>query len=68
MDWQKLKYEWKTVAWAIVSIAIESWDLASSQLGYVDPLIPDDYRWITHVAIPVGFLVLRRWKSMSETN
>lgn len=67
IDWEKLKHEWKTFAWAIVSILIEGWDLVvAGQLGYVDPLVPAQYQWITHVAIPFGFLILRRWKAATE--
>ena len=41
IDLQKLKREWKTFSWAILSILIEGWDtILSSQLGLVDNLIP----------------------------
>lgn len=63
IDLNKLKKEWKTFAWGIVSVAVESWDtILSAQLGYVDPMVSQDHQWIIHVAIPLGFFILRKWK------
>lgn len=63
IDLQKLKREWKTFSWAILSILIEGWDtILSSQLGLVDNLIPQQYHYILHIIIPMGFLILHKWK------
>lgn len=60
---EKLKREWKTFAWGVLGILLESWDtILSSQLGYVEPLVPQQYQWVLHVAIPLGFFLLRKWK------
>lgn len=68
----KLKREWKTAAWGSAGIALELWDtVLSSQLDLVSPVIPDEYRWVLHTAIPVGFFLLRKWKddaALQESN
>lgn len=67
IDFEKLKHEWKTVVWGILSIALELWDvILAGQMQYVEPFIPQDKQWIIHVAVPVGFFLLRRWKSITQ--
>lgn len=58
--WNKLKHEWKTLAWGAVSTALEL-EMYSDPTA-LDFLIPEEQRGLVHVAIPVGFFLLRRWK------
>lgn len=64
---EKLKHEWKTVAWGLASGALELWDqVLCNQLSVVEPLVPQEHQWMIHVAIPVGFFALRRWTERED--
>jgi hypothetical protein len=59
---EKLKAEWKTAAWGAVCIAIEVYDSFLSSYFMSYPLMPEKYKWVDALVIPIGFLLLRRWR------
>ena len=62
--WEKLKHEWKTAAWAVVTFGAEaSWYIDPTLL---DPLIDPKYHGLVHMVVPLGFLVLRQWKAAHD--
>lgn len=58
--WEKLKHEWKTLAWAVASIILEIEVYTDPTI--LDPWLDEQYRGLMHITIPVGFLLLRRWR------
>lgn len=68
IDFDKLRHEWKTFAWGAVSVAVEAWDNGLSEALGQGELIPEHYRPIVHVAVPLGFFFLRQWKNKVEIN
>lgn len=59
--WDKLKREWKTAAFAVVSVLVSLWDAGASTYDYT-PLVPDKYKPYVPVLVPLFFLILRRWR------
>jgi hypothetical protein len=65
IDFQKLKREWKTFAWAVASTILEvqiylNPDVLVQWLG-------EQYSGLVHMLVPIGFLLLRKWKDSVET-
>lgn len=58
--WDKLKHEYKTLAWGVASIALEL-EMFSDPTA-LDFMIDPKYQGVVHIVIPVGFFLLRRWK------
>ncbi len=58
--WQKLKHEWKTAAWALTALLVEVEVFMDPTV--LDPFLDEQYRGLVHISVPIGFLMLRRWK------
>ena len=57
---EKLKREWKTFVWGLVSTALEGYELVAYLLDYES--LFGSYAPFMHIAIPFGFFLLRKWK------
>lgn len=62
--WNKLKHEWKTLAWGTASLAVEVEIYMDPTI--LDPFVSDEYKGLVHIAVPTGFFLLRRWKDAHE--
>lgn len=65
---EKLKREWKTFGFALVTIAIGVWESAR-EMGYdLTPLIPEKYRAYAIPGIGLAFLILRQWRDLTKND
>jgi hypothetical protein len=62
----KLRHEWKTAAFGVVTTLVGIHDLASAGGYDLSPIIPDQYRPYAVPAIGISFLALRRWKNKND--
>lgn len=63
MTWfEKLRHEWKTFAWGAAGLLLESYDSILAPFLQSNPLVPDKYKWVDAIVIPVGFMLLRKWR------
>lgn len=68
--WDKLKREWKTFAFALLTIMVGTYEAAVTAGYDLAPLIPENWRPYAVPLIGVTFLALRQWRDKvnSEPN
>lgn len=66
--WDKLKREWKTFAFAVVTVAIGTWEAAVASGYDLTPLIPEKYRPYAVPLIGISFLALRQWRDKTNVS
>lgn len=63
---EKLKREWKTFSFALLTIAVGTWE-AAREMGYdLTPLVPEKYRPYALPVVGITFLILRQWRDLSK--
>ena len=60
--WDKLKREWKTLAFALLTIAVGTYEAAVAAGYDLTPLLPDHWKPFAVPIIGITFLVLRQWR------
>ena len=58
IDFKKLRHEWKTAAFAVVTSVVGIWDTASASGYDLSPIIPEHYPPYAVPVIGISFLVL----------
>lgn len=64
--WDKLRHEWKTFAWGILTFVVGVWDVAAPSGYDLSIFIPETYRPYAVPVIAIGFLGLRQYKHQVE--
>jgi hypothetical protein len=62
----KLKREWKTFSFAIMTIGVGVWEAARDSGYDLTPLIPEKYRPYAIPGIGLMFLILRQWRDYKK--
>jgi hypothetical protein len=66
IDLKKLRHEWKTFGFAILTSVVGIWDTAASSGYDLSPIIPEHYRPYAVPVIGISFIALRRWTNVDS--
>jgi hypothetical protein len=64
--WDKLKHEWKTFAFGVLTTAVGAWDCLAPSGYDLSVFIPEKYRPYAVPAIGVTFLLLRQYRHQKD--
>lgn len=63
IDLKKLKHEWKTFTFGILTFVVGLWDAASASGYDLSPIIPEEYRTYAVPVVGITFLALRQYRN-----
>lgn len=66
ISWDKLRHEWKTFAFGVLTFVVGVWDVAAPSGYDLSVFIPEKYRPYAVPAIAIIFLCLRQYKHQVE--
>jgi hypothetical protein len=66
IDFKKLRHEWKTFSFAVLTFVVGIWDTAASSGYDLSPIIPEKYRPYAVPIIGISFLALRKWTNVDD--